>query len=372
MYDAAELLAMLSEAHGPSGYEDEVRSLVWAEATKHTRNLELDQLGNVFAGIKGRSDRPRIMISAHMDEVGFIITYIEGSGFLRFRTLGVVDPRILLGQRVVLKADKRHVGVIGSKPPHALTSEEMRKPIELGDLYIDIGASSREEVKHLGVDIGSAATFDIHFSRMSTGSLVVGKAFDNRAGCAASLMLMEMLAHSPPLSTTIFAFTVQEEVGMRGAKIAADHVAPDAALVFETTPALDCPDVEPKGRILSLGCGPALRVMDGSMIAQRIMLDYMKGVAQAKGIPYQLHINLGAQNEAGPIHLSREGVPTGVLSTPCRYLHGPALILSLEDLNYLPKFAEAVVRGVERSDQFIYKVTDWKPNQPSSIMSKHR
>jgi len=352
----ADLLAKLSEARGPSGYEDEVRKLIFAEASRHAEKVELGSLGNVFAEVKGRSERPRIMISAHMDEVGFLVTHVEESGFLRFATLGTLDPRILPGQRIAFKCRETIVGVIGSRPPHGLTPEEMRKSIELGELYIDIGASSRDEVNRLGIDIGSAATFDTRFSRTSSRSIVVGKAFDNRAGCTAALMLMESLVQSPPLATTVFAFTAQEEVGLRGATVAADHVAPDAALVFETTAALDCPDVEPRNRILTVGRGPALRLMDRSVIAQRVMLDYMKDTARANGIPYQLHISLGASNEAGPIHLSGEGVPTGVLATPCRYLHGPALMLSLEDLNCLLKLAEAVVRGIERPDQFAYEV----------------
>jgi endoglucanase len=356
LYDATELLAKLSEAHGPSGYEDEVRKLIVAEASRHANRVEVDALGSVFAEVKGRSDRPRIMVSAHMDEVGFIVTYVEESGFLRFATLGTLDPRILPGQRVIVKGCEKTVGVIGSKPPHGSTLEEMKVPFDLSELYIDIGASSRDEVNNLGIDIGRAATFDTHFSRTSSSSVVIGKAFDNRGGCTAALMLMEMLMQNPPTATTIFAFTVQEELGMRGAMVAANRVLPDVALVFETTAALDCPGVEPPRRLLNMGRGPALRIMDRSVITQIEMLNFMKDTAKANGIPYQLHISLGAANEAGPIHLSGKGVPTGVLSTPCRYLHGPALMLSIDDLMLLPKLAEAVIRGIGKPDQFAFKV----------------
>jgi putative aminopeptidase FrvX len=142
---------------------------------------------------------------------------------------------------------------------------------------------------------------------------------------------------------------------MRGAMVAANRVLPDAALVFETTAALDCPGVEPPRRLLTIGRGPAMRIMDQSVITQMEMLDFMKDMAKANGIPYQLHISLGAANEAGPIHLSGRGVPTGVLSTPCRYLHGPALMLSMDDLILLPRLAEAVIRGIEKTDQFAFK-----------------
>ena len=356
MYNATELLAKLSEAYGPSGHEDEVRKLIVAEASRHANTVEVDNLGSVFAEVKGTSDRPRIMVSAHMDEVGFIVTYVEEAGFLRFATLGTLDPRILPGQRVIVKGVEKIVGIIGSKPPHGSTLEEMKVPFELGELYIDIGASSRNEANRLGVDIGTSATFDTHFSRTSSGSIVIGKAFDNRGGCTAALMLMEMLKQNPPTATTIFAFTVQEELGMRGAVVAGNRVLPDVAIVFETTAALDCPGVEPRRRLLNMGRGPALRIMDRSTITQMAMLDFVKDTAKTTGIPYQLHISLGAATEAGPIHLSGKGVPTSVLSTPCRYLHGPALMLSIDDLKLLPSLAEAVIRGIDRPDQFAFKV----------------
>jgi len=357
LYDASELLAKLSDAFGPSGHEDEVRKLIVAEASRHSKSVEVDNLGSVFAEVKGRSNSPRVMVSAHMDEVGFIITYVEETGFLRFATLGTLDPRILPGQRIIVKGSKRTVGVIGSKPPHGSTQEEMKTPFEMSELYIDIGVSSRNEVTRLGIDIGTAGTFDTHFSHAASDSRVIGKAFDNRAGCAAALMLMEMLNQNPPTATTIFAFTVQEELGMRGAVVAANRVLPDVALVFETTAALDCPGVEPPGRLLNIGRGPALRIMDRSAITQTEMIDFVKDIAKATGIPYQIHISLGAANEAGPVHLSGKGVPTCVLSTPCRYLHGPTLMLSMDDLKLLPALANAVIRGIERPDQFAFKIS---------------
>ncbi|MGP8069601.1 MAG: M42 family metallopeptidase [Candidatus Bathyarchaeia archaeon] len=354
MYDSIELLATLSNLPGPSGHEEEVRKFVLTESTKHTKRISADSMGNVFAEIQGTKGSPRVLVSAHMDEVGFIVTYVEDSGFLRFATLGRIDTRVLPGQRVVFQVSEGLHGIIGSKPPHALTPDEVKKSLELRDLYIDIGASSRADVTKLGIGVGSVATFDMHFTRTGSKSLVMGKAFDDRAGCTAALMAMEFLSQNPPSATTVFAFTVQEEVGMRGAKVAAEHVHPQAAVVLETTAALDCPDVEPRDRLLSLGLGPALRVMDASMITQKVMLGYVSEVAEKNRIPYQFHVSLGASTEAGPVHLSGEGVPTCVLSTPCRYLHSPALVLNIEDLNKLPKLVEAVIRGIDQTDKFAY------------------
>ena len=351
----SELLAKLSEAYGPSGYEDDVRKIIVNEMKKSKGKPRIDSIGNVYAEIKGAGKGPRIMVSAHMDEVGFIVKYVEDSGFLRFGNLGSIDPRIMPAQRVLIRGTGPVIGVIGSKPPHVLTPDEAKKAVELGDLYIDIGVSSQEEVKKLGIDLGTTGTFDAPFKHASSGSLVVGKALDNRAGCAAALKLFESLSRKPPSGTVVFAFTVQEELGMRGATVAPNSALPDVALVFESAVAADSPDVRPRDRILTVGKGPAVRVMDNSMITQRLMYEYVKKTAETHRIPYQIHINFGGATDAGKIHLSGKGIPTGVLSTPCRYLHGPSLMLDLRDLDNLVKLAEHTVCDMNSINMFNYK-----------------
>jgi putative aminopeptidase FrvX len=349
-----DLLKLLSEAHAPSGREDEVRSLIIAEAKKSADSLHVDTLGNLYAEIEGSSDRPRLMVATHMDEVGLIVKYVEDKGFLRFETLGTIDPRVLPGQRVVLNGTQQYIGVIGAKPPHVLSPEELKKPVELGELYIDMGMCSREEAKRLGIDIGTTATFDVSFRYIGTGSTVVGKALDNRAGCAAALAVMEALVRRKTAATVTFAFTVQEELGFRGAAVAANHLKPDAAVVLETTVAVDGPDVQSKDMVTVVGRGPAVRVTDAGMITQRLMLDYIKKRAEAEGIPYQLQLYSRGGTDAGPIHLTGEGVPTATLATPCRYLHSPSLMLSLDDLARLVRLAESTIRGIVAPDQFRY------------------
>lgn len=351
----SELVTRLSEAYGPSGYEDDVRELIVAEIKKFARKTEVDTLGNVYAETSGTSGGPRVMVAAHMDEVGFIIKYVEDSGFLRFGILGNIDPKVLPGQRVVLRGAEWHMGVIGSKPPHVLTLEDVKKPVDLGELYIDIGAMSRDEVNRLGIDIGTTGTFNVPF-RHAMNSMVIGKALDNRAGCAVALKLLESIAREPAPCTVVFAFTVQEELGMRGATVAANWVGPDAAVVLETSVAADFPDVRPRDRLLAIGKGPAVRILDSSMITQRLMLEYMVKTAVSNSIPYQRQINVRGATDAGKIHLSGRGVPTGVLSTPCRYLHGPSLMLSLNDLENLYRLAEHLIRGMNSADVFKYQV----------------
>lgn len=351
-----ELLQRLSEAHGPPGYEDEVRRLIVAEAKRHADKIDTDSLGNVFAEIRGTQREPRIMVSAHMDEVGLVVTYVVDSGYLRFDAIGSVDPRILPGQLVALLAKEPRLGVIGTKPPHILTPEDSGKQTDIRGLYIDIGLASREKAQEIGIDVGTTGTFDAPFRHMGTSSLVVGKALDNRAGCTAALMLMESLAKKPPSATVVFAFTVQEEVGFRGASVAANRIGPDVALVFETAVAADHPDIRLEDRILVIGGGPAVRVLDSTMITQRPMLDFIRRTAENEEIPYQLQVNLRGGTDAGRIHISGQGVPTGVLSTPCRYIHTPSAMLSLEDLGNLMKLAEGVIRDVNTAERFSYKL----------------
>jgi len=352
----AELLARLSQAYGPSGYEDEVRKIIVDEIRRSVEKPWIDSLGNVYAEIPGTGKVPKTMVSAHMDEVGFVVKFVEDSGFLRFGLLGGIDSKVLSAQRVVIRGSRPIVGVIGSKPPHILSPDEAKKPAEVGELYIDVGASSREEANKLGIDVGTTGTFDAPFKHVAYGSMVVGKALDNRAGCVAALRLLESLSRKPPSATVVFAFTVQEELGMRGATVTVTSVLPDVALVFESAVAADSPGVAGKDRILTVGKGPAVRVMDNSMITQRLMFEYMISTAEAHGIPYQIHLNLGGATDAGKIHLSGKGIPTGVLSTPCRYIHSPSSMLDLRDLENLLRLAEHTIRDMNSADMFNYKV----------------
>ena len=352
--DLTELVRRLSEAYGPSGYEDDVRKIIVDEIRK-CAEPHVDSLGNVYASVKGTGQGPRIMVSAHIDEVGFIVKHVEESGFLRFVTLGNINPRVMPGHRILIRGTKPQVGAIGSKPPHVMTPDDAKKPVELSDLYIDIGARSKEDVRRLGIEVGTTGVFDVPFKH-AAGSVIIGKALDNRAGCAAAIKLLESMSTKPPASTTIFAFTVQEELGLRGATVAANHAAPDVALVFETAVAADSPDVRAKDTLLEVGKGPAVRILDNSMVTQRLMLAHMKKTAEKHGVTYQPQINMGGSTDAGKIHLSGKGVPTGVLSTPCRYLHSPSLMLSLDDLANLLKLAEHIIRDVNSIDTFRYTI----------------
>jgi len=348
-----ETLSKLSQLDGPSGYEDEVRKFIAREVSKHTGEVETDVIGNVFATVPGKSDGQKLIVDAHMDEVGFIVKYIEQRGFLRFEPLGTIDPRILPGKRVNVKgARTSHPGTIGSRPPHIISSEEANKAPSLSELFIDVGAATDEEARSLGITPGCIATFEGPFRELGEGR-IMGKAFDDRAGCTVALALLEAFAKEKPHMNVVFAFTVQEELGLRGAEVAANHVKPDVGIVLETTVAADVPDAKPRDWITTLGGGPSIRVMDSSMVAQRPMVEHIRRMAEKNGIPYQLQLARAGGTDAGKIHLWGTGVPTGLISTPCRYLHGPSCLLSTADLQNVVRLTEATIRGIESKEQFM-------------------
>lgn len=348
-----ETLAKLSQLGGPPGYEDEARDAIVQRAKKFTADVEVDAIGNIYATIGGDPGKSKILVDAHMDEVGFIVKYVEDRGFIRFEPLGSIDPRIMPGKRIILKGShKNHPATIGSKPPHIISGDEANRITPLPDLFIDIGAESVDEVRSRGIFIGSIGTFDEPFRELGE-SRVMGKAFDDRAGCTVGLAVLEALAKESPKMSVVFAFTVQEELGMRGAEVAARHENPDVAIALETTVAADVPETRTRDWITQIGSGPTIRVMDSSMIGQRVMVSYLRETAEKKGIPHQMQLARAGGTDAGKIHLSgSSGVPTGLISTPCRYLHGPSSILSTVDLHNAVRLTEAAIRGIESREQF--------------------
>ena len=331
------LLKELSEAFGVSGHEHEVRERIIKAIEGQVDEYRVDALGNLIALKRGRGGGRslKVMVAAHMDEMGLMITHVEKSGFLRFRPVGGIDDRILLAKKVVIGA-QRVPGVIGIKPVHLLKTEERNRVEKADQLTIDIGASSQEEAER-AVKIGDPAAFAIEFIEVKGEGLgppnglkvVKGKAFDDRVGCA---LLVELLKGDYPFELHA-AFTVQEEVGLRGARVAAYAIEPDAAFVLEGTICDDLPkkkDVSPTTR---LGNGPAISITDRSFIAAKGLIKLLVDTAQAEGIPYQFKQPGVGGTDAGAIHLARAGVPSAVVSVPCRYIHSPASLLSLRDFD---------------------------------------
>jgi putative aminopeptidase FrvX len=331
-------LKELSEARGVSSREHEVRDLIREYITPHVDEVFNDSLGNLY-GVKGKDKPgPKVMLAAHMDEVGLMITTIEKNGLLRFQPVGGIDPRVLVSKPVYIGKDKV-VGVIGAKAIHLQRPEERTQVLGFDDLYIDIGAVDDDSAKKL-VKPGDVATFATSFGEM--GDLVVGKAFDDRAGCTALVELTKLEFNCP----VYFVFTVHEEVGLRGAGPAAYRVGPDVCLVLEGTTASDVAGTDEEGYSTTVGAGPAVSVMDRSVIAHPKVVGRLFRLAEEHGVPIQNKRTITGGTDAGTISLSREGVPTAPIAVPCRYIHSPVTVMSKSDLEHMIKLVELFVHDI--------------------------
>jgi tetrahedral aminopeptidase len=349
MTDLKDLLGRLSDAFGPSGREAAVRTLIKAEVEPLVDRLEVDAMGNLITFKAGAGAEPRlkVMLSAHMDEVGFMITEVDKSGLLKFVPVGGIDARLLLAKRVLVGAD-RVPGVITGPVPHLQTAESARRVLEIDDLAIDIGAGDEKTAngKAKQGDYGVFATQFRLLSEDPAWPTVRGKAFDDRAGCAA---LIGLLAERYPVDL-YGVFTVQEEVGLRGARVAAYRVEPDAAIALEGTICDDLPQPTDADNspVTRLGGGPAVSLMDHALVSHPGLLRLLQDTAEAEGIRIQYKAPLLGSTDSGAIHLTRAGVPAITASIPCRYIHSPAAILNLNDLANTVRLVGAALRRIER------------------------
>ena len=338
--DIAPLLKRLSEAKGVSGYEDEVRAIVAEEFGRYADEVRTDKMGNVIALKKGQGRGRRIMLASHMDEIGLIVTRIE-EGFLRFTSVGGFDDRVLLGQEVVVHGRRDLPGVIGSRPPHVLSEEEREKIIPKEKLFIDVGLPP-EEVERL-VRVGDLVTIWRRFTRLG-GDFVVGKAFDGRAGVAAIAVCLEALASAEHLWDVYAVATVQEEVGLRGATTSAYGLAPDMAIAIDVGFGRQ-PGVS-EAETIEMGKGPAIAF--GPNIHPKLYQALVE-VARELEIPYQVEPIPGRSGtDAWAIQVTREGIPTALLSIPLRYMHTSVETLSLGDVE---RTGRLVAGFIERLDE---------------------
>ncbi len=331
-------LQRLADTHGVSGNEDAVRELILEEVRPYVDEVHVDTIGNLLATVHARPgvERPhRVMVSAHMDEIGLMVVQIEKSGLLRFRPVGGVDPRVLPAKRVLV-GKEAIPGVIGVKPIHLLSEDEEKRPLRFEEMYIEIGAKDREDAASV-VQVGDYVTFATRSQVL--GRTVMGKAFDDRAGCA---VLAELVKERYEVEL-VAAFTVQEEVGLRGAGVAAYAMEPEVAFALEGTVCDDLPRKEDVTPTTRLGKGPAITVMDRSLIADRRLRDLVVRVAEAEGIPYQFKGPGIGGTDAGAIQLSREGVPALPVAVPCRYIHTPVSLLHLDDFEHTVSLMKAVL-----------------------------
>ncbi len=346
--DSKTILERLSNAHGLSGYEGNVRQIIEEEIKPYVDEIKIDKMGNLIATKFG--GKPVVMLAAHMDEIGLMVKYVDDKGFVFFTKSGGWFDQTLLNQRMVLHTEQGTVyGVIGSKPPHAMKEEDKKKPVLAEDMFIDIGAASKDDAEKMGVKSGTPITSDMEFKSLGNDR-VTGKAFDNRAGC---VMLIEALREMKDVKATVHAvFTVQEEVGLKGAKTSAFGLNPDVAIATDVTITGDHPGIEKKHSAIELGKGPSVTVSDAEgrgIIVPEPVLKWLKEAAESSKIPYQLEVGVGGTTDASAIHLTREGIPSGVISLPTRYIHTPVSVLSMGDLE---KCAKLIARAIEIVDRF--------------------
>ncbi len=344
-----ELIKRLCAAYGPSGLEANVADVIRRELEGAGAEIKSDRMGNLIVpmhfGDRLAHDRKRIMVSAHMDEVGFMITEIKKEGYLGFDTVGGISDSVMAGRRVkVLCENEMLDGVIASKAIHHKDRKERQKPTKIDKLYIDIGAKDADEASAL-VRVGDFAAFESEAYEFGDG-LIKARALDDRMGCAAMIESIYSLVRSPAENNidVYFCFTVREEIGLSGARIAAFEIRPDIAIVLETTAVGDIADSPDSKKVARLGEGVCVSLMDRSTIYDRELIDRALKVAKEKGIAAQVKKYVSGGNDAGSIHKTAEGVRTVALSVPTRYLHSASCVASLKDYESQKSLCEQLIR----------------------------
>lgn len=339
-----DLLKKLSDAPGVSGFEDEVRNIIIEELKDHVDEVEVDQMGNVITTRNGKPEGTKIMLAAHMDEIGLMVRYIDKNGFIKFSKIGGINDQMLLNQEVTIHTDDGEVtGVIGSKPPHRMKESERKKILDYENMFIDIGASDKEEAENR-VKLGDPITIKQEFTPL--GKYYKGKALDNRIGCA---IMIEVMKRAETNATIYGVGTVQEEVGLKGAKTSAFKLNPDMALALDVTIAGDHPGIKEEDAPAKMGKGPGIILVDASgrgLITHPKVKEMLITAADEDQIPYQLEVSEGGTTDATAIHLTREGIPTGVISPPTRYIHTPVSVIDMIDVENAVKLILAVLKGL--------------------------
>lgn len=333
-----EIIA-LTELDGVSGSEDSVREYIKSAISQFADEMYTDSIGNLVAVKKGDSSK-KVMLSAHMDEVGLIVSGITDKGFLEFKTVGGIDTRVILSKKVRI-GKKRIPGVIGMKAIHLQKRTERENVPEIRELYIDIGAKDKEDAQK-NVNLGDYVAFDTETEVLGENTLKA-KALDDRIGCA---VLMELIKKQVKYDT-YFCFTTQEEVGLRGAMVCSYKINPDIALVIESTTASDVYGSEERDYVTDLGGGAAITFMDRRTIVEKSFRSWLYQTAQSNNIPVQYKRAVSGGNDAGRIHLSKGGIKTASVSLPTRYLHSPCSLASIKDIDAVYKISEMFLDKID-------------------------
>lgn len=327
--DTLQLFKTLTELQGASGFEHQVRKFMRSELKKYSDEVIQDRLGSIFGVKRGSEDGPRVMVAGHMDEVGFMVTSITEKGLICFQTLGGWWSQVLLAQRMEIITDKGAViGVVGSIPPHLLDEAKRKNPMEIKNMYIDIGADDKADAEKIGIKPGQQIVPICPFTPMSNKKKILAKAWDNRYGCGLAIELLKDLKDENTPNIIFSGATVQEEVGLRGAQTAANMINPDIFYALDASPANDA--TGDKDAFGHLGKGALLRIYDRTMVTHRGIRDFILDTADTNKIPYQYFVSQGG-TDAGKVHTSGNGVPSAVIGVCSRYIHTSASIIHVDD-----------------------------------------
>ncbi|WP_438358029.1 M42 family metallopeptidase [Brevibacillus dissolubilis] len=343
-----ELWRRLTEAPGTSGFEGPVRKIMQEYISAYTDEIIYDNLGSIFGVKRGDENGPRIMVAGHMDEVGFMVKSISEKGFISFQTLGGWWGQVLLAQRVQIITEKGPViGVISSIPPHSLSDDQRAKPMQIKNMYIDIGADSKEDAEAIGIRPGQQVVPICPFTVMANEKKIMAKAWDNRYGCSLAVELLKDLQENPDNPNIVYSgATVMEEVGPRGARTSANMIQPDIFFALDASPAGDIPGVS--DGFGKLGDGLLMRIMDRSMITHPGLRDLLIDTCEEEGIKYQFFVSSGG-TDAGQVHISNSGIPSAVIGIPSRYIHSHASIIHRDDYEAAKRLLTKVIRKLDRT-----------------------
>ena len=350
MTDLASLLKKFSDAHGLSGYEDDVAALLRQEMEPLVDDVSIDRMGNVI-GVRA-GEGPTVMIAAHMDEIGAMVSHIDDDGYLKMVPVGGWSDQTILGQRVMVHTSDGRLlpGVIGSRPPHMMDAEERKRLIKAKEMFVDCGATNAANAGELGIAVGSLITLDRDLCLLGN-DFVTGKALDNRAGVVSMIWALRLLKDKPVRATIQAVGTVQEEVGLKGARTSAYGLDPDVAIATDVTIPGDNPGVTKSESPVAAGKGPSITIIDAAgrgVITPRPVLRWLRETAEASSIPYQVQVGNGGNTDATAISITKSGIPCGVISVPTRYIHSPVEVLSLRDLEQSATLIAAAIESAHK------------------------
>jgi putative aminopeptidase FrvX len=358
MDEQTKMIQELCEADGVPGFEREVRIKMRELLTPYSEEVLTDRLGSIVGKKTGDAKGPKILIAGHLDEIGWMVTSITSKGFLRFQPLGYWWPHVVLAQRVKIKTRKGDLmGIVGSKAPHTLTAKELERVLEFKEMFIDVGAASKEEAEEMGIRPGDMIVPLSEFTTMRNGELLVGKAIDNRAGCALAVEVMRRLQNESHPNVLYGGATVQEEIQMRGAGTLANLVQPDIAFALDVGVAYDTPGYEGYQKSCNLGEGPLTFIYDASMIPNVPLRDLVHDTAKELGINLQVDALTGGAQDGGKFHIAGIGCPTIALGFATRYIHSHAAILSKKDWEQAADLLVAVIKKLDR--EMVDQIHNW-------------